>query len=112
MGFVTVESLGIGKSGQEQETNATSIQQRLMSLLGELEGSRSQWDGASGIAFQNAKNRLLEQFGGLTRSQGQIAGGLGDSQRHVTTGDVTSQGDVDGAGGAIAGINTITNVNA
>ena len=112
MGFMTVEALGIGKSGQEQSTNATAIQQRLQALIGELENSRSSFDGNAGVAFVNAKNQLMEQFGQLMQSQGRIASGLGDSQRYVTTGDTTSESDVSGAHGAIAGINTIVNINA
>lgn len=112
MAFMTIESLGLGKSGQEQGTNASSIQQRLQSLIGELEGSRSSFDGNAGIAFVNAKNQLMEQFGFLMQSQGRIANGLGDSQRHVTTGDTTSESDVSSAHGAISGVNAVVNINA
>lgn len=112
MAFMTVEALGIGKSGQEQGTNATAIQQRLQSLIGELENSRSSFDGNAGTAFVRAKNQLMEQFGLLMQSQGKIAGGLGDSQRHVTTGDTTSEGDVSGANAAISGVNSVVNINA
>lgn len=112
MALLNVESMGIGKSGQEQSTNASAIQQRLQALIGELEGSRNSFDGNAGVAFINAKNQLMEQFGLLMKSQGRIAGGLGDSQRHVTVGDTTSEGDVSGALGAISGVNTTVQINA
>lgn len=111
MGLLSIENAGVGRGGQEQGQNASAIKQRMLALMGDLEGSRSHWDGASGVAFVNAKNRLLEQFDGIFASTGRIAEGLGHTQVHTNTADDTSHGDMSSSGAAVSGLNSITNIN-
>jgi uncharacterized protein YukE len=109
--MLSIENAGVGRGGQEHVHNASAIKQRLMALMTDLEGSRNHWDGASGSAFVNAKNRLLEQFDGIFSSTGRIGEGLGQTQVHTNTADDTSHSDVAGSGAAVAGLNSITTIN-
>lgn len=111
MGMLSIEHEGVGRGAQDHVQNASAIKQRLLALMTDLEGSRKSWDGASGLAFVTAKNRLLEQFDGIFSSTGRIGEGLGRTQVHANTADDTSHGDVAGSGSTVAAINTVTTVN-